>query len=118
MAVVTPEWKYIHWYYGGDGMMPTEELFHLGRDRLEMSNVIEDPRHAAVLAAMRNAYDVELAAIKSRVVRGHGYEPYPVLFDRSISWRDKEAVHKTLKPVSGSEGEAPAAKKNRKKTVR
>ena len=35
MAVVTPEWKYIHWYYGGDGMNPTDELFHLGKNCID-----------------------------------------------------------------------------------
>ena len=39
MAVVTPEWKYIYWYYGAGGMRPTEELFHLGQDRFEMTNL-------------------------------------------------------------------------------
>ena len=34
MAVVTPEWKYIYWYYGGQGMKPTEEFFHLTKDRM------------------------------------------------------------------------------------
>jgi arylsulfatase A-like enzyme len=40
MAVVTPQWKYIYWYYGGGGMRPTEELFHVGHDRFEMTNLV------------------------------------------------------------------------------
>lgn len=89
MAVVTPEWKYIYWYYGADGMIPTEELFHLAQDPYEMANVATDPRHSVQLKAMRRHYDDELAAIAKNVVTGHGYEPYPALFSRTIPWGDK-----------------------------
>lgn len=91
MAIATPEWKYIHWYYGGEGMAPTEELFHLAADPHEMTNLARDSRHADQLAYMRRHYDTELAAIKARHVTGHGYEPYPKLFDRNVPWTDKRA---------------------------
>ena len=59
MAVVTPEWKYIYWYYGGDGMMPTEELVHVGQDRYEMKNLAANLRQAEQLAAMRTMNDAQ-----------------------------------------------------------
>lgn len=105
MAVVSPEWKYIFWYYAGRGMTPTEELFHLAQDRIEMLNLANDPRRAAELAAARNAYDAELAALKAKVVKGHGHEPYPVLFDRTAGWEKKEPL---LKMTEGSRGEVQA----------
>ena len=109
MAIVTPEWKYIYWYYG-QGMKPTEELFHLGQDRYEMSNVATQPRYAQDLTAMRKAYDKEFAAIKATVVKGHGYEAYPVLFDRTVAWAEKVPLLKKL-PADSAEGEPPKAKK-------
>ena len=59
MAIVTPEWKYIHWYYG-EGMKPTEELFHLSGDRDEMTNSAGDAKHSVTLETMRRQYDAEL----------------------------------------------------------
>lgn len=92
LAVVTPAWKYIFWSYGGDGLQPTEELFHLAADPYEMKNLAGDPRHAADLATMRRHYDAELAALKARVISGHDYERYPTLFDRTVAWSDKPAA--------------------------
>lgn len=110
MAVVTPEWKYIHWYYGGDGMKPTEELFHVGRDRFEMANLAGDPSQAGPLARMRRHYDEELAAIKAKVVAGHGYEDYPVLFDRTLAWEQKAPRLTPAKAAKASDGEGAATR--------
>jgi arylsulfatase A-like enzyme len=110
MAVVSSEWKYIHWYYGGGAgknsaaMKPTEELFFLAKDRIEMFNLAGDSKFAGQLAAARDAYDAELAAMKAKVIKGHGYEPYPVLFDRTSSWEIKELLLQFTK-VAGSSAE-------------
>jgi arylsulfatase A-like enzyme len=118
MAVVTPEWKYIYWYYGGDGMMPTEELFHLGRDRYEMATLAKDPNYDTELAAMRRRYDAELAAIKAKVVPGHGHEAYPVLFDRTVAWEEKAPLLKPVRPRRAERGDSPAKKtRGRKKAA-
>jgi arylsulfatase A-like enzyme len=117
MAVVSSEWKYIHWYYGGNGMNPTEELFHLAKDRIEMTNVAAFPQFTAQLAAARIAYDAELAAMKTTVIQGHGYEPYPALFDRTTSWATKEPL---LNPIKGNGGgvDSTNPKSNREKKRR
>ncbi|HEY2574108.1 MAG TPA: sulfatase-like hydrolase/transferase [Verrucomicrobiaceae bacterium] len=106
LAVVTTEWKYIYWYSAAAGMKPTEELFHIGQDRYEMSNSFADPNYASVLAKMRSAYDAQLAEIASRVVQGHGYERYPILFSRIIPWEQKAEA---LQPAN--------TKGNRKKSA-
>jgi arylsulfatase A-like enzyme len=113
MAVVTPEWKYIYWYYGGDGMTPTEELFHVGSDRYEMATLAKEPDYARELATMRRSYDTELAALKATVVKNHGYEAYPILFSRTAPWDEKAPLLKTSKPQGDDEGEKP--KRKRKK---
>lgn len=115
MAVVSAEWKYIHWYYGGKGMKPEEELFHLGNDRIEMKNVVGETQSATPLAAARAAYDAELAAMKEKVIQGHGYEAYPVLFDRVIAWETKEPLVKQLKAGEGEQEGGAKPEKKRKK---
>lgn len=102
MAVVSRDWKYIYWYYAGEGMKPTEELFHLAQDRIEMVNTAGNSPSPAELAAARHAYDAELAAMKASVFKGQGYAPYPVLFDRSTPWEKKAP---RLKLTQGRGGE-------------
>lgn len=116
LAVVTPEWKYIHWYSAKDGMKPADELFHISYDEYEMQNVAADPNCAGDLAKMRQAYDAELAAIAAKAVTGHGYEPYPKLFDRALPWEQKAPLIRQSKGGEGEEG--GGAKKKRKKTAK
>ena len=110
MAVVSSEWKYIHWYYAGrlkprdPAVKPTEELFHLAADRTEMNNLAADTRLTSQLAIARAAYDAELAAMKARVIQGHSYEAYPILFDRTTSWESKEPLLKQIIGSDASEG--------------
>lgn len=94
MAIVTPAWKYIYWYYGGDGMKPTEELFHLSSDPYEMMNRATDPNHTSDLANMQQIYDAEVESVRARFIRGHGYENYAVLFDRTVEWEVKSPLVK------------------------
>jgi arylsulfatase A-like enzyme len=89
MAVVTPEWKYIYWWYSSIDLKPVEELFPVGQDRFEMKNVAAATENAARLAAMRAIYDAELARLARGAVQDHFYEPYPVLFSRTASWQEK-----------------------------
>ena len=114
MAVVTPEWKYIYWYYGV-GMQPTEELFHLTEDRSEMANVAADPRHAGVLAKLRADYDAQLAAIEPSFARNHAYDHYPVLFSRTAPWDRKSGLLGQLKVKSGAGDDEPSDQPKKKR---
>lgn len=124
MAVVSSEWKYIHWYYGGGAgknsadMKPTEELFFLAKDRVEMANLAGDSKFAGQLAIAREAYDAELAVMKAKVIKGHGYEPYPVLFDRTSSWETKAPLLQFTKVAGGSTEPDPATPKPDKRNER
>ena len=115
MAIVTPNWKYIHWYFG-EGMQPTEELFDLASDRYEMTNSAADATHASTLATLRLYYDKQLTDIERGLTPKHGYENYPTVFSRTIPWEQKAALVKQLKlKRAGGEGKTPdSAKKKRK----
>jgi arylsulfatase A-like enzyme len=89
MAVVTPEWKYIYWYYAGDGMKPVEELFHLTQDRIEMHQLAADPQYATQLKMMHKFYDTQLDHLSKHVYQGHDYVKFPTLFSRTIPQEQK-----------------------------
>lgn len=89
LAVVTKEWKYIFWSYAEGDFEPTEELYDMATDRLELHNVAADESHADALLAMRNLYDQHVAAWKVLAVPYHRYQPYSTIFDRNIPWAQK-----------------------------
>ncbi|VGO18083.1 sulfatase family protein [Pontiella sulfatireligans] len=111
MAIVTPEWKYIHWYSEDKGMKTTDELFHLAKDRIEMKNVAGNPENADVLAKMQKAYDVELAAISSSFVPNHNYDAFGKVFGRSLLWDAKKDL---VKAYSGRVQKDSSGKKPKK----
>lgn len=74
MTALTKRWKYTYWGYEGKGMKPSEDLFDLGRDPLEMKNLANNPEYAAKLATMRSQYDGQLAAWrKESIGKYHGF---------------------------------------------
>lgn len=86
LSVVTRDWKYIHWPYAAKGFEPTEELYHLRRDRDELSNELRNPASAAALEQMRRVYDDAVATWKREAVPYNDYQPYGEVFDRSKRW--------------------------------
>lgn len=87
-------------------------MFQLAVDRTEMTNVAAAPHFDSQLAAARVAYDAELAAMKSKVIQGHSYEAYPVLFDRMTSWNSKEPLLKRIIGNGASEGGGGDVRRN------
>jgi len=90
LTVLTKEWKYIYWWYGSSKMEPTEELFQLTKDPLEMTNLANIPEVSPIRDSMRKKYDVELQKWKQLAVSYNDYQQYGVLFDRSIPWQQKK----------------------------
>jgi len=90
LTCLTPEWKYTYWWYGDETMEPTEELFHLSEDPLEMVNEAGNEKHAAALAKMRSRYDRELESWKRYAVPYNKYQRYGKWFDRTLPWTAKE----------------------------
>lgn len=90
LTALTKKFKYTYWWYGGEGMTPTEELFDTANDPLELKNLSKVPAYKSDLQRMRNNYDNELAAWKEQSVGYNNYSKYGALFDRNIPWASKQ----------------------------
>lgn len=88
LTVMTPEVKYNYWWYGDKTMKPTEELFHLAKDPLELTNLAKNPEAKALLEKMRKNYDEQLEHWKQNAEEV--YTQYGTLFDRTIPWEGKK----------------------------
>ena len=92
LGVVTKNWKYIFWYYAEGDFQPTEELYDMSGDRLELKNVAADAAQTASLEEMRNVYDRHVAAWKVLAVPYNNYQKYATIFDRKIPWVHKRPL--------------------------
>lgn len=81
MSIVTDTWKYIFWPASSDGLVPTEELFHVD-DPLEMQNLAGDTAHAAALQQMRAHHTEELDRMAGLDLSFGGYDRYAEQFRR------------------------------------
>lgn len=114
LSIVTKDWKYIHWGYAADGFEVTEELYHTGRDPLELENRAGNPEDVEALERMRSQYDAAVAIWKTEAVPYNDYERFGTLFDRSIPWTQKERALKKSKGSSGGKAEKKAKKRKKK----
>ncbi|WP_430931223.1 sulfatase family protein [Saccharicrinis sp. 156] len=90
LSCITKDWKYTYWWYGDDEITPTEELYNLESDVLEMNNLSKDPESEYALKDMRKKYDSILKHWKKEAVSYNNYQQYVTLFDRSIPWEQKK----------------------------
>jgi len=106
LGVVTPEWKYVNWFYGSDGFAPAEELYDMKRDRHEMRNAAANPELAGVLAEMRQRYDAWLDTWQRRGVADRGYPKYLKLAARGQTFADMPVdMIEGMGPLSGEKPE-------------
>jgi hypothetical protein len=92
LAVVTKDMKYIHWGYAGEGFEVTEELYHLEKDSLELTNQALNPEYRQAMTQMRKAYDAHLTDWKAEAVPYNDYQRFGTLFDRTIDWSEKSSL--------------------------
>lgn len=84
LGVVTKDWKYIYWPYDeSKGFEKTEELYHIGGDPHELTNLASDPESREKLSEMRQKYDTEVKAWQGKAVPYHNYQPYGSWFERA-----------------------------------
>jgi len=115
LTCLAKEWKYTYWWYGDSKMEPTEELFHLTKDPLEMTNLANNPEAGFVLSSMHAKYDVELGKWKAQAVSYNNYEPYGVLFDRTVPWQQKAGLLAKKKKRAGTDGEGETSNEAKRK---
>ena len=113
LTALTKDWKYTYWWYAGDGMEPVEELFCTARDPLEMRALSGLPQYAGDLETMRGIYDVLLGHWKQNAVPYNDYQRFGTLFDRTISWEDKQSF--LGKSMGGPGGKKKDKKKDKDK---
>ena len=70
-------------------MTPTEELFNLNTDPLEMTNLASNDQYTSMLEKMQSKYDSQLQHWEKEGVSYNKYPKYVTLFDRSIPWEKK-----------------------------
>ncbi len=87
-GIVTRKWKYINWFYAGQGMKPCEELFDMQSDQAELKNMAIIAESQPALETLREKYDQIVGDIKTRG-RTSDYRKYGTLFDRSTDWDTK-----------------------------
>ena len=92
LGVVTKDWKYIFWSYAEGELQPTEELYDLKNDRLELKNLAADASHAASLGKLQQLYDRHVAAWKVLAVPYNDYQRYATILDRTIPWVGKSGL--------------------------
>ena len=78
-------------------MKPTEELFDLKNDPLELRNLADSIDQADALQEMRLRYENQCKAWKQEAVKYNDYERYGVLFDRNVPLAHKEHLKKKPK---------------------
>ena len=98
LTVVTKDHKYSYWWYEGEGMTPTEDLFNTTKDPLELKNLAKNPEYNAVLDDMRKSYLEELSLVKKNSIGK--YKAYGTLFDPAISMSDKEELTRTVHSIA------------------
>jgi arylsulfatase A-like enzyme len=118
MGVVSKDWKYIFWQYEDDIMDPTEELYHIGKDRLEMTNKATDPSAQKQLKKMRSLYDIQLNKIRKEATKDNFYQKYAILFDRNATAEDKKPYLIGTYEQSLNKGKANRKRKAKRKAKR
>jgi len=92
LGVVTKKRKYIFWSYAEGEFQPTEELYDLGSDPLELKNLAADASQTVALKEMRSVYDQHIAAWKVLAVPYNNYQKFATIFDRTVPWPQKRPL--------------------------
>ncbi|MFR9611567.1 MAG: sulfatase-like hydrolase/transferase [Rikenellaceae bacterium] len=91
MAVVEDRMKYIYWCFN-DGMEPTEELFDLNADPMELNNLSKEADFQKTLKKMRKLYDARLAEWRKNGTDRNDYVPFNTILSRGLDWESRKKL--------------------------
>lgn len=91
MAIVEDRMKYIYWCFN-DGMEPTEELFDLNADPMELNNLSKEADYEKTLKKMRKLYDARLAEWQKNGTDRNGYVPFYTILKRGLDWESRKKL--------------------------
>lgn len=115
LAVVTPEHKYIHWFYGGlNDFQRTEELFALTKDPYEQTNLASSKEYQPILTKMQKYYDAHLQMWQQKGVKDRGYPKYVQLADRNIPFEQNSSIDISNMSTESKIKKTQKNKKNKK----
>lgn len=89
LAVVTEDYKYIHWCYADANVPPAEELFDLRNDPCELTNLAGRPEARAALSTMQYLYDRHHRHWSEHCVEAEDYTRHRTIFSRHVPWQEK-----------------------------
>lgn len=89
LGIVTEDMKYLYWGYAEEGFKPTNELYDLKQDPLELTNKFSSAAYQKMAGKMCKLYDRHLAHWQKHSVPYNDYQRFGVLFDRKLSWNKK-----------------------------
>ena len=81
--------KYLYWGYAEKGFKPTNELYDLKTDPLELTNQFSSSDYTKARKKMQKLYDQHLAHWKENAVAYNNYQKFSTLFDRKLQWDEK-----------------------------
>jgi hypothetical protein len=113
LSVATPDWKYIYWFYGDAAMDPAEELYDMGKDRLEMVNEAGNPEKRAALDHMRTLYDAALSRAREACIQANRYPEFLASADRTVPWSKKQWTARPQGP-GPAVNDGPSGKKRKR----
>jgi hypothetical protein len=93
-------------------MEPAEELYDMGKDRLEMVNEAGNPEKRAALDRMRALYDAALARAREACIQANRYPEFLASADRTVPWSKKQWTAPLHGPGPAA-GDGPAGKKRK-----
>lgn len=96
LSIFTKQYKYTYWWYSDNSMEPSEDLFHIADDPLELRNIANMPGAEQFISDMRKRYDAQLKHWKQNCPH-NSYQQYKTLFDRHVPPQTKQQMLRSKK---------------------
>lgn len=93
LGVVSNEGKYIYWPFADKGFEATPEAYDFSSNRLELTNILDEPAQAGRVQQLESQYNAALEHWRQHAVPYHGYPRFATIFDPDVSWNKKAPLY-------------------------